>query len=888
MNTSWRHAVLRSVGIDCESLLTDSVVVEGDRTPRVIGAKVNANRLRGLPSLIFDPVGRIGGQPFARIEADHESPVIGTGMDWPPAAGFLNGDGSLRAPLPLVLAHLVSEKPDTTGPDTSESTVSRWHTSDRTKSTGVPLSDVVGWYCARAVDRVRASSEDDAARVIMSVPNATPLRAMTHILRASDSKIRLIWRPVATLIHAIHEHADVFSSFSGEDQVLVLHFGTDGYEATLLNVIEHKLDRGPKMMVPGRPRFTPGFNNVSSPLAGLLRHMSSRLGSAGTLMDGEAWARCWVSMVSPEGDSAQSTIGPWSNFGSAARTGAWRWFVENVKSDCRAAYRNAALQFRTDCEAMLQRVHAVRAVVISGELSHGVTELAEVIVRSARSRTPVMNMDGGPRCGAALFGWREARQWPTYLDHLPQMRLFVEDAGEPTWREIVESDWVDAGMKRTESLQGFKLKRIAFGETQHHVELAVTLEGDPDVRETNEVVALPAAFAHEDIPLTITVEVQAATGEPRVTATPRDISGAAGITLDWSIATSTKMSAEQYLASRPRAFPGEERLVAASWWYRPTQNKTIWFGARQLPLRDFITAVLDHGKRNQVALEHLQDIRKLVIQRKWHTDEGVWRCVVNSDGSVQVHEDVMDRLRNWLWDFLQGSTTATVGRRDAMKVLSWTRFYNMDFETMIVNGISSDGDAVHASGNGVRTPKGCQRVIKHFTAVIDERVRFVQHGGALSNVNNPLKQLAWLLALNPLATSALTESEAMRLTHVVFKCANALRRDRNFKVMFRWSIRCMALSLSRRKFSSEFLDPKSEMAMEMLRFSAEIYTSMVGMDAFIGALIEECGLGSVSSFGVIQSQPAVARDLKQFMEYLNRRGTGSIIVEDGDGDGDGD
>jgi hypothetical protein len=863
--------VLRSVGIDCESLLTDSAVVAGERTPRIISAKADASRLRGLPSLVFDPVGRVGGQPLPRIEADHESPVIGTGMDWPPAAGFLNGEGSLRAPLPLVLAHLVAEK--------SGSAVSGWHTSDRTKSTGEPLSDVVGWYCARAADRARAASADDAARVIMAVPNATPLRAMTKVLRASEGKIRLIWRPVASLIHAIHEHTDVFNGFSEDDQVLVLHFGADGYEATLLNVIEHKLEHGPKMMVPGRPRFKDGSNNISFPLAGLLQHMSSRLGSARAPMHGEAWARCWVAMDSSAGDLAQLPIGPWSNFGNAARTGAWAWFVDNVKGDCRVAFRNAASQFRIDCQAMLQHANTVRAVVISGELAQGATELADVIVRSARSRIPPMNMVGGPRCGAALFGWREACQWPTYLDHLPQLRLFVEDAGEPTWREIVESGWVDAGMTRTESLGGFKLKRIALGETNHHVELAVTLEGDPFVRETKDVLALPASLAQEAIPLSITVEVQAATGEPRVTATPKNIAGAGGITLDWSIAISKEMSPEQYLESRPRAFLPVERLMAASWWHQSTQWKTILFKNQQLPLRDFITAVLDHGKGNQLTLEQLQSIRGLVIQRKWDVNEGVWRCVVNSDGCVQVHEVVMDRLRNLLWEFLQSIDTAHPGRTDAMKVLAWTRFYNPEFESMIVNGIARDSDAVHASGNGVRTPEGCRRVIQEFTAVINERVRAVEHGGDLAGVNNPLKQLAWLLALNPSATSSLTDAEAVRLSNVVFKCAKTLRRNHNFNVMFRWSIRCMALSLSRRKFSPDFLDPKTESAVDMLKFSAEIYLGMVGMDEFISALMKECSLDSLAGFNGIQPHAAVARDLKKFMEYLNRRGTGSIIVE---------
>jgi hypothetical protein len=304
------------------------------------------------------------------------------------------------------------------------------------------------------------------------------------------------------------------------------------------------------------------------------------------------------------------------------------------------------------------------------------------------------------------------------------------------------------------------------------------------------------------------------------------------------------------------------------------------FGNQQLPLRDFITAVLDHGKGNQLTLEQLQSIRGLVIQRKWDVDEGVWRCVVNSDGCVQVHEAVMDRLRSLLWEFLQGIDTAHKGRTDAMKVLAWTRFYNPEFESMIVNGIARDSDAVHASGNGVRTPEGCRRVIQEFTAVINERVRAVEHGGALAGVNNPLKQLAWLLALNPSATSSLTDSEAVRLSDVVFKCAKTLRRNRNFNVMFRWSIRCMALILTRRKFSPDFLAPKTESAVDMLKFSAEIYLSMDGMDKFLHTLIEEYDLGSLTSFHVSKPQLAVTRDLKTFMQYLNRRGTGSIIVED--------
>jgi hypothetical protein len=55
---------------------------------------------------------------------------------------------------------------------------------------------------------------------------------------------------------------------------------------------------------------------------------------------------------------------------------------------------------------------------------------------------------------------------------------------------------------------------------------------------------------------------------------------------------------------------------------------------------------------------------------------------------------------------------------------------------------------------------------------------------------------------------------------------------------------------------------------------------MDGMDKFLHTLIEEYDLGSLTSFHVSKPQLAVTRDLKTFMQYLNRRGTGSIIVED--------
>ena len=112
----------------------------------------------------------------------------------------------------------------------------------------------------------------------------------------------------------------------------------------------------------------------------------------------------------------------------------------------------------------------------------------------------------------------------------------------------------------------------------------------------------------------------------------------------------------------------------------------------------------------------------------------------------------------------------------------------------------------------------------------------------------------------------------------MFQCALRLHMLDNRQVMFQWSIRCLVLMLTRRRFSGGFLDSSCPKAVELIRFCADVYMKVAPADLFIRELATELGL-RVPLTAIDQNQK-VARFIRSFFEYIHRRGTGSLIVED--------
>jgi len=866
-----------SVGFGAELGLVMPATVAGERAPRLLPmGGVSALVPKVPPSIVVDPMGRVGGAE--RLERPDESPLIGSGIDWPLPATIMGGAGPLRVPLALMLAHLVSPAADTAG--------QRWRVSQgswRTSGETTRLDRLIASYLVRATDRVQESGSL-VSRAIFAVPNATPLPLMTQILNVTGSRARLIWRPVAALIAAISSQPQEFQNIREEDRVLVVHMGIDGFEATPLHVLRRTGAKGPELLVPGRPKQSPS-TNVHRPLAGLLRWLRDRRVDA---VDGDlaqAWARAWLCEITAGDDGLEAIdwlSGPWDQVERASGDGAWGWFSRQVANGRTAeAYRAEAAGFCKDVIEMVSGASRPRAVVFAGGFASLECELVQRIISASPRQCPVVRSTWGVGDGAALFGWREQMGWATYSDYLPQMDLCVERNGVPEWAAVVESDWIDAGTRYQNRQTGFKLRKPATGATDRRVELAVAMEGYEHVRMTQDLVRFPDEARADDVPLTIEIDVQAASGEPRVTAIPDgDI---APVVLDWGIAASSERTREEYLAALPRSFPPHESVRAARWWYQPVQYRTISLREQPVPPKQYVESVILPGiRRGAIDRESLGEIRKHVIRRTWNREDLVWEALVSSEGQAQLHQNVLDELQACLFSWLQanvdpGNKEHRATRRDVIKVLAWSSFKSSAFEQLIARRIKSEKDWIHAVGNAIRSPRYGAVVMKQLGSLLSDQVLATPRGDEISKINDPLKQLSWLMALRTGITSDMPSDAVESIAEAAFECAMNLEQHGNLAVKFRWAVRCMLLCLMHRQHDPEFLDPVSDLARKMLRFCGKLYLRIGPPDEFARRIAKDLRLG-VDSLRR-ESKPTVARDLQTFIEYLERRGSGSIIVE---------
>ena len=872
-----------SVGIGAEFGLVLPALVTGERMPRLTSTPNSRGSLEKLvpdvpPALVIDEVGPIGARE--RLERPDESPLIGTGIDWPLAATLMGGAGSLRVPLPLVLAWLSEAESNQT-----------WRTNAggwRSNPEHSPIDRLLATYLKRSAERLRVSSAS-ADRVVVGVPNAMSLATMTRVLNVTGRSARFVWRPVAALISAIQSHPDEFSRVRDNDRALVIYMGIDGFEATVLHLIRRAGEKGPELVVPGRLRVN-SDNNVHKPLAGLLRWMRDREcdGLAGHLP--HAWARAWLCQctVKPVGLVTDHWLnGPWDPIERLQSGGPWGWFGQRVAArDAGERYRGMATSFRQGINGLVSAAGGLTHVVLAGGFSSEDCELVQSALGLIPKSCRVIHQRWGVVEGAALFGWREQAKWATYSDYLPQLDLCVEQAGTPLWLPVVQSEWIDAGVPYRNQQTGFKLQRPASGKTSRQVELAVAMEGHQHVRETQDVVQFPEEARTEDVPLIIQIEVQAASGEPRVTAEPEG--NIAPIVLDWGIATSTNLSKEEYLSSRPRSFPPIEIVRAARWWHQPVQYRTISKsrGVAITPKQYVVSELLPGLKRGVIDRERLGELRKHVIRRSWNRDEHVWEALTSTEGEVQFHQDVLDDLRNGLFGWLQEhlgprSLDERRIRRDVIKVLAWSGFKSASFEQLIVQRMKFEQDWIHAIGNGIRSPRRAAASMTYLGQLLQHQLEAV-HGEEIKKINDPLKQLSWLLAQREGCTGEVKSDDMLAIATAAFGCAVNLAKHGNLAVKFRWAIRCMLLCLMRRQHDREFLDPSTELARKMSRFCGNLYLRVGPPDDLAQRIARESHVG-INQFER-KPRPPVARDLRTFMEYLERRGTGSIIVESDDDD----
>lgn len=871
-----------SVGFGGELGLLKAARVGGVRTPKVMTDGGLPPLVTPIPAaLVVDTANNASPE---RLERSDESPVIGSGLDWPLAATVMGGTGALRIPLPLILAHMVAGG--------HSSADCGWRVSDAGRALPerrLSLDRCLATYLTHATDRL-VETGVPVTRSIFAVPNAMPLADMSKVLQSTGRRVRLIWRPVAALIGAINSNPQAFDRLSEDSRVLVLYMGIDGFEATFLHVIRRAGEKGPELLVPGRLRVS-SDSNVHRPLAGLLRWMRDRRTDGAHGGIGASWARAWLCSLSttPSGLSAQDWLdGPWDKVEEASPDGPWGWFCQQVVEQRSALdYRIASEGFAREVVGLIRGSAPPSAVVLAGVFAHPDCDIVRQVLDALPNRCTCAHSTWSVAEGAAVFGWRESMQWATYSDYLPQMEICAERDGIPEWASVVDSEWIDAGTPFRNSTTGFKLRKPPAGATDRRVELAVAMEGHEFVRVTQDIVRFPEAATAGDVPLTIQIEVQAASGEPTVTAVPQgDISP---VVLDWGIASCTGQTPDGYIQGLPRSFPPLESVKGAPWWSQRMNYRTVSYSGQVLTPRQFVElAVLPNVRRGAPSRELLAELRKHVIKRYWNRDRRHWESLVSSEGETQFHPEGMNELQQLLFSWLQShlgpsNQLKPSVRRDVIKILAWTCFKSVAFERLIADRIESEVDWIHAAGNAIRSPGRGAAVIRNLGSRLRSQLLGTAPGDEVKRVNDPMKQLAWLLALRGGISQDVPSPEMKEIAESAFECAVNLEQHENLNVKFRWAIRCLLLCLMHRQHDSDFMDPTDELSRKMLRFCGKLYLRIGPKDDFAARIALEQGLRNV---GPEASKPAVARDLQTFMEYLERRGSGSIIVESESDDDD--
>ena len=861
-----------SVALSAELGLLGVASFEGVDSPTsvdlrtLIATELSAKR---IPAVTFDPLRRVGSTLPPALELLGDAILFGTGADWPVESSLEGGRTSLRVPFPIAIENAVGVSLG--GPQPL------WPLQG---DFNVDLSDTIGFYAIEAIKRLKRLERFESSnldRVLLAVPNACTTNAMSCILRNTGTQLRLIWRPVAALIGALDSEEWPNAAPAPDAEILVLHLGIDGFEASLLHVHEGEGVRGPILMVPARPKISVR-NNVYDRSLGMLRWVRDCTGGRRIASFGEFWARCWLSSINPEMRPLQpefDLVGPWDKAVTPQDCiGPFGKFKELWNADVKELYRDHAQKFAGDVREMM-RGKIPYAVVVSGAFADENHAYVENLVRDVGGDAVVFYKPKAVEVGAALFGWRETERWATYLDKLPQVELQVKENEVQVWRPIVNDGWVDAGQQFDIPVHG----NFSLDAGANELKLAVALDEEEHVRISSEHFDVPEALRQVAIPLTIQVKVQAATGHPVVIA--RGSEGIPPVVLDWAAAESTGQTPAEYLADLPSAYPPTEPLQSAGWWARLTTWHTVDFNGREVTLRDYLRHL--NTDNRLLTADTLSNVRREMIKRKWNRVEEGWSAICDDSGNPQINPEILNQFRVSIWDRLQRRINDP--ERDIIKILGFSAFHNPEFEKVIIQELTKQmnsergpvprdkrhpGPWMYAVGSAIRSSENARIAIKLLVEAIENRVLTAEITGKLTVVNDPLKQLSWLMAHRATATRDLSNNEAEAAVRSFFNCAKQLYQQGNVKIMFRWSIRCVALALRRRSFDHDFLDPGSQIARDILRFCE----------------------GVRERLGIAGAMPGVAenvriqtrRDLKTFIEYVNRQGHGSIIVDDDEDD----
>lgn len=420
---------------------------------------------------------------------------------------------------------------------------------------------------ALATESVLPQKADDieALRsVCLVVPNELSeglQQALIDAFKRRGLQATLLWRPVAAALAWLELHATEFAVVVDKEtsigSLLTVHLGVDGFEAAWLELILRP-ETG-MWLLPARRR----------PVATCLRPAAGRelLEEAGrracVVADGESaeagiWRALWASPASMQlsgGEGLRADLELWGvdpEFTQELRRG----LVESrrgLRSVDHQEWLQSVLAESVDHDQPL-------GAIVTGEFASISLDRESVVRESLPARMPNVEIEGsetlasGVLCrSAASYVSRLAKDMPTYLDTLPRMEVLLEEKALPIWKPLLKKDqkYVSGGQRwrREPDLSGL-------GVPAHSPELNLSVWVEPE--ESVRKVSFPIADPPErKVAVKLRAEMEPAGGHARVQLLPEE-EGALGrraLILDWNRAQDTGLSREDVIEGYPLKCP---------------------------------------------------------------------------------------------------------------------------------------------------------------------------------------------------------------------------------------------------------------------------------------------------------------------------------------------
>ena len=805
------------------------------------------------PALVLSP----GGAP--EFSDQGPIPLAGAGLAWPPSAA-----PSPAATRPewgrIPVADIWSAL--------HEGDNSLWggHSSVRA-STGLALA-------AKA-----ALAQDRAREVCVVIPNSLDEEIQGRLIEAFEGqglKAVLLWRPIAAAMSWLRRYASEYIRDVEEQTVvgslLTLHLGTDGVEATWLELI---LDpRAPSWLLPARQRPQ---GRCEEPTRGRewLRSAIDKaiVGGAQGGREESVWRALWASPLLLDlfpGTEDARNLTQWGLPGSSVRDvqkelegrSSVRFLLDNVP-------------WLEDVRARLGEMQAPLGVVVTGDLAACAVKggvlgalIAENLLPKVRSRTLIEGTESLPMHAlarnAATYAMRRHRDDPTYLDTLPAMEALIEQRARPVWRSLIEHKerYVRGGRvwQEQDDLGGLSIPANA-----REFALSLWVEPGEEVRQVKFQLPEPP---ERTVSVKLDIRVEPAQGQPRVELLPvkPGALGRGAIVLNWRRAERTGKNREDVAKDYPRKCPQDQ----------PRQS---WqSSARDLRLVVQKLSRLDAGLRrkglNDRYLTELKDAlnkgpQGAQIQALSTGPIGIYRSL-NSEGGIHpLHEGCLQSLRELLHQI--GKVELASARRNeeprdlGLRVLGYGCATGPVIDELVESFVYSE---YKISPGGAVFLAGCARDPKHIALFLEDLLgRFVDHEGISDMARLAGYILQWREDALDETDSKTAEQLARRAgekiaAKVERSRGGAIRGGARLHHIERNCIVLIAFLLRRRIADDAFLRPNGRVATELKRIFS------VTEDALRRGKITSMG-------GMVKTDLLIQR----VIQYIERKGTGTILAD---------